>query len=141
MGNPNYNGWRWDEVNSELEVEVQGTKVLGSTSSALTITPATTVTGAATLSSTLTVTGLVTASAALTVTTGNLTTTAGDNRITAGNVRLGAVAAFGTTQPTSAVVCKQGTEGAGAVATSSGIWANATVLRKVIADGTVSNVG
>lgn len=122
-------GWVWDAPNSELEVEVNGTKVLGSTTTALGIVPATTVTG------------LLTASAALTVTTGNLTTTAGDNRITAGNLRLGTVSGFGTTEPTSAVICFQGTEGAGAVGTSSGIWSNATVLRKIIADGTVSNVG
>jgi len=49
------NGFYWDVVNSELEIEVQGTKVVGSTSSALTITPATTITGALTCSSTASV--------------------------------------------------------------------------------------
>lgn len=58
-------GFRWDEANSELEIEVNGTKVLGTTSSALTITPATTITGA------------LVASTGITVTTGGLTVTAG----------------------------------------------------------------
>ncbi len=35
---------------------------------------------------------------------------------------------------------KQGTAAAGAITTSSGLFASATVLRKIIADGTVSNV-
>lgn len=43
---PSRRGWLWDSENSELEVEVNGTKVLGTTTSALTITPATTITGA-----------------------------------------------------------------------------------------------
>ena len=75
-----------------------------------------------------------------TATTGNITATAGDVRVTAGNVRLGAVAAFATTEPTSAIVFKQGTEFAGAVATSGGLMSSATVVRKIIAAGTVSNV-
>jgi hypothetical protein len=124
-----HRGWFWDKANSRLYIYVNGTSIGYATTTALSIVPATTVTG------------LLTASAALTVTTGNLTVTAGDGRITAGNLRLGAVSAFATTEPTSAVVCKSGTAFAGAIATSSGIMSNDTVLRKIIADGTVSNVG
>jgi hypothetical protein len=48
--------------------------------------------------------------------------TAGDAAITAGNVRLGAIETFGTTEPTSAVVMKSGTAPAGAITTSNGIF-------------------
>ena len=60
-------------------------------------------------------------------------------RIT-GNVEHGAVSAFATTEPTSAATFKTGTAFAGAVTTSGGLMSNGTVLRKIIADGTVSNV-
>ena len=72
--------------------------------------------------------------------TGNVVQTNGDHRLTAGNYRAGAVSAFATTEPTSAIVFKQGTAFAGAIATSGGLMSNGTVLRKIIADGTVSNV-
>jgi hypothetical protein len=47
---------------------------------------------------------------------------------------------FATTDPTSAVVFKSGTAAAGAIVTSSAIFASDTLLRKIIADGTVSNI-
>jgi len=53
---------------------------------------------------------------------------------------MGAETAFATTDPTSAVVFKSGTAAAGAIVTSSAIFASDTVLRKIIADGTVSNI-
>lgn len=84
----------------------------------------------------------ITAGTGLTVTTGNATNTAGDSRITAGNLRLGAVAAFATTEPTSAVVMKEGTNPVGAVTTSGGFFvttAGATIS-KIIAAGTVSQI-
>lgn len=71
---------------------------------------------------------------------GNLTAINGDVRITAGNLRLGAVSAFGTTEPTSAAVFKQGTAPAGAITTSGGIFTDGTVMKKIIAAGTVSNI-
>ena len=74
--------------------------------------------------------------------TGTLTSvTNGDLQVLAENLYMGAATAFATTEPTSALILKQGTQAAGAIATSSGIMANATILRKIIADGTVSNVG
>lgn len=57
-----------------------------------------------------------------------------------GNGVFGAVGAFGSTEPVSATTYKQGTEGAGAVTTAGGIWTNGTVMRKIIAAGTVSNI-
>ena len=92
-------------------------------------------------SGTFTSTGLLTATAAATVTTGDMTVTAGDAHVVAQNLYLGAETAFATTEPTSAVIFKQGTAFAGAIGTSSAIQSNGTLLRKVIADGTVSNVG
>ena len=80
-------------------------------------------------------------SAAVTLTTGDMTVTAGDAHVVAQNLYLGAETAFATTEPTSAIIIKQGTAFAGAIVTSSAIQANATVLRKIIADGTVSSVG
>jgi len=80
-------------------------------------------------------------SAAVTLTTGDMTVTAGDAHVVAQNLYLGAETAFATTEPTSAIIIKQGTAFAGAIVTSSAIQANATVLRKVIADGTISTVG
>jgi hypothetical protein len=69
-----------------------------------------------------------------------LTVTAGDLAMTAGNLRAGPINAFGTTEPTQAVILEAGTAPAGAITTSSGIFSSSTVLRKIIADGTVSNV-
>lgn len=53
---------------------------------------------------------------------------------------MGTVSAFATTQPTNAIVFREGTAAAGAITTASALFASATVLRKIIADGTVSNV-
>ena len=93
----------------------------------------------------LAVTGAITATTSIasttTMTSGTqLTVTTGDARVTAGNVRLGAVETFATTEPTSALVMKAGTAPAGAITTSGGIFSSATVVQKIIAAGTVSNV-
>jgi hypothetical protein len=82
----------------------------------------------------------LTSGTALTVTTGNSVNTAGDERITAGNLRLGAVETFLTTEPTSALVMKVGTAPAGAIATSGGVFTDGTTIKKIIAAGTVSNI-
>ena len=134
-------GWRYDKHNSRLSVYVDGTEVArfdDATRDLTLLTNGLTVTAGG---ATITAGGLTVTAGGATITAGNLVVTAGDARITAANLRLGAVAAFGTTEPTSAAVFKQGTEPAGAITTSSGCHANATVLRKIIADGTVSNVG
>lgn len=129
-----HGGWKRNTADGRLDFYYEGTRVghidaTGLTTAALieattTVAAGTTVTGG---------TGVI-------ATTGNVLATAGDLRATVGNVRLGVVSTFGTTQPTSAVVMKAGTEFAGAITTSGGLMSSATVVRKVIADGTVSNV-
>jgi hypothetical protein len=116
-----YNGWYRDMANNVLEWYSNGTKVGQASGS--------TVTMSGSIASTTT----ITSGTALTVTTG-------DANVTAGNVRLGVVSAFATTEPTSAIVFKQGTAFAGAITTSAGLMSNGTLLRKIIADGTVSDV-
>lgn len=122
-----HRGWKWDQANNRLAALYDGTEVFDFDANDMVITPA------------LTVTGALAGSGTITAATG-LTVTAGDAAITAGNLRLGAISAFVTTEPTSAVVMKQGTAFAGAITTSGGIMSSATVVRKIIADGTVSNV-
>ena len=117
-----HKGWLNDRANSRLAAVYNGTEVFDFDADDMAIALA------------------LTTALGQTATTGNITATAGDVRVTAGNVRLGAVSAFATTEPTSAIVFKQGTEFAGAVATSGGLMSSATVVRKIIAAGTVSNV-
>ena len=141
-GATGYTGWFKNEIDNTLDLYNQGTKV-SAYSSALGA-----VTGAITASTTITAgtgvtatTGGVTATAGgVTATAGHIIATAGDVRITAANARLGAVAAFGTTEPTSWVVCKSGTQPAGAITTSGGIGSDATTMQKIIAAGTINNV-
>jgi hypothetical protein len=136
-GKSRYTGWYNDRVNGLLELYYEGTKVGDHTNAfdpSAALTPASVAAvGAVSAGSTVAATTTVTGG------TGVIATT-GDIKGTAGNLRLGVVSAFGTTEPTSAVVLKQGTAPVGAIATSSGIFASATVMRKIIADGTASNV-
>lgn len=141
-------GWLYDIANSRGGIWVEGTEVvrfddataniqiLGTAGITIDSGGLTVTAGGATI----TAGGLTVTAGGATITAGNLTTTAGDNRITAGNVRLGAVSAFGTTEPTSAIVFKSGTAFAGAIATSGGLQSSDTVVTKIIANGTVSNV-
>lgn len=113
-----FKGFKWDAVNSRLIVYIGSTAVAYIDNA----------------------TPYLTSPVGLTVTTGNLTVTAGDSRITAGNLRLGAVTAFQTTEPTSAAVFKQGTAPVGTCANTSTIYSSATVMRKIPAAGTSSNI-
>lgn len=124
----NHTGWFQNDIDGTLDLYRAGTKV-AAYSSALNA-----LTGAFTASTT------ITAGTGLTVTTGNSTNTAGDFRCTAGNVRLGAVETFGTTEPTSWIVFKQGTQPAGAITTSGGLGADASTVQKIIAGSTINNV-
>lgn len=126
---PQY-GVHRDVANSRVALNYAGTRRLSVNATGVSIN------GTTTSSDALTVT-----SGGLTVTAGGATITAGDAKVTAGNLRLGAISAFATTEPTSAVVMKTGTAPSGAITTSSGVYASATVLRKFIADGTLSDVG
>ena len=90
-------------------------------------------------SGTLTVDGATTLTGAQTLT--GVTTHSAETRIANGfNLRIGTISAFATTEPTNAIVMKVGTEFVGAITTSGGLMSSATVVRKVIAAGTVSNV-
>ena len=123
---PSRRGWKWDGANSRLDVDVDGTTVARFDD--------------ATNDLTLTTNGLTIAAGGATVSAGDLTVTAGDAHVVAENLYMGAETAFATTEPTSAIIFKQGTQAAGAIVTSTALMANATVLRKIIADGTISNV-
>ena len=120
---PTHNGWFRNEVGNTLDLYKEGTKV-ASYSSAVNAT-----------------TGAVTATTLVTGTTGLVATT-GDIKGTAGNLRLGAISTFGTTEPTSAVVMKVGTNPVGAITTSGGIFVTTggATISKIIAAGTVSTV-
>ena len=120
-------GWKYDHANSNLEVWVNGTNV-GTWDDA-------------TNDLVLPTNGLTITAGGATVTAGDLTVTAGDAHVVAQNLYMGAETAFATTEPTSAIIFKVGTAAAGAIVTSSALFASSTVLRKIIANGTVSNVG
>ena len=129
-----HSGWRYDPGNDRLDYYYNGVRQghVDATGLDISVGP-------------LTVTGAITATTSIasttTMTSGTqLTVTAGDARVTAGNVRLGVVSAFGTTEPVSAVVMKAGTAPAGAITTSGGIFTDGTTVKKIIADGTVSDV-
>lgn len=122
----NHNGWRWDPANTRLDFYYRGTRVGAINASGITSVgdvAAVTYTG----------TGDVTLSGA-----------GSDFISAAGNVQIGNPGAFGTTQPQGAVVMGgtslSGIAPAGAIATAGGVFASDTVVRKIIAAGTVSNV-
>jgi hypothetical protein len=141
-------GWLYDVANSRGGIFIEDTEVvrfddatnniqiLGTAGQTIDAGGLTITAGGATI----TAGGLTVTAGGATITGGNLTTTAGDNRVTAGNVRLGVVSTFGTTEPTSWVVFKSGTQPAGAIATSGGVGADDTTVQKIIAAGTINNV-
>jgi hypothetical protein len=53
---------------------------------------------------------------------------------------LGTPGTFASTQPTNTLVIKVGTAPAGAITTSVGLFTDGTTMKKIIADGTVSDV-
>ena len=128
MPSGKHNGWNWDRTNGRLDFYYLGTRVGHITAAGLTTVAA------------MSAGSTVTAGTGITTTTGNNLNSAGDERITAGNLRLGAVSAFANTEPTSAVVMKAGTPPAGSITTSGGVFASATVVRKIIAASTVTNI-
>lgn len=129
---PRFTGFFRNTVNGRLAVYYNGTLAGYFNASGFT--------GTIVANTSISATTTITAGTGGTVTAGNEVVTAGDLRVTAGNERLGAVEAFGTTEPTSALVMKTGTAPVGAIATSGGIFSSTTVVRKIIAAGTVSNV-
>lgn len=135
-----HNGWQYAPADSRLNMYYRGTRVADISATGLAVVGAFTATTTIAATTAISATTTITAGTGLTVTTGNSINTAGDSRITAGNLRLGVISTFGTTEPTSAVVMKVGTAPVGAITTSTGIFSSTTVVRKIIADGTVSNV-
>ena len=116
-----HKGWWFDQINNRIVAVYNGTEIFDFDGNDMAIAQAV-------------------SSVAVTAATGNITATAGDIRVTAGNFRAGAVSAFATTEPTSWVVCKSGTQPSGAIATSGGIGANDTTVQKIVAGGTINNV-
>ena len=108
-------GWSFDRSNGRLAAVYNGTEIFDYDGNDFTVTQAQTFTG--------------------------VTTHSDEVRIANGkNLRIGTIGAFVTTEPTNAVVMFQGTAFAGAIVTSGGIQSSATVLTKIIAAGTVSNI-
>ena len=64
------------------------------------------------------------------------------HNIVNGSVKLtlGTASTFGTTQPTNALVLRAGTAPAGAITTAVGLFTDGTTMKKIIADGTVTDV-
>lgn len=117
-----YTGWYDNRVNNTYDLYRLGVKIETAASGAKTVT------------------GTLVTSQGITATTGNIVASSGDVRVTSGNVRLGAVSAFATTEPVGAIVMKTGTAPSGAITTSGGIFTDGTTVKKIIADGTVSDV-
>ncbi len=154
-----HNGWKWDAPNSRLEFWYRGTQIgyiaatsmqLGDgASSGLTVA-----TGGITATAggiTATAGGITATAGGITATAGGITATAGDITATAddfigtsGNVMLANPGTFASTQPVGAVVMGgtslNGVAPAGAIATAGAVFASDTVVRKIIAAGTASNV-
>lgn len=121
-----HNGWRYDPSNSRLDFYYRGTRVGHIAASAVVFTQGATGT-------TWTGTGDVTLSGA-----------GSDFVSAAGNVQIGNPGTFGTTQPQGAVVMGgsslSGIAPAGSITTAGAVFASDTVVRKIIAAGTASNV-
>ena len=135
-----YRGWFNDAENSTLDLYVGYGGASDPAEIIQVSTTAVTLTSSASSGLTVTAGGVTATAGGVTATAGEITATANDFRATVGNYRAGPVNAFATTEPTQAVILEAGTAPSGAITTSSGIFASATVLRKIIADGTISNV-
>jgi len=128
---PTHRGWHYDAQNSRLSARFNGTEVFDFDANDFAIAVA------ATFSSTVALNGGVSGSIS--------TSGAGDAFIASqGNVKLGNPGAFATTEPQGAVVMGgtslAGIAPVGAIATAAAVFASDTVVRKIIADGTASNV-
>jgi hypothetical protein len=128
-----HTGWHYEPANSRLNFYYRGTRVGHIADTAMRLVGTLTVDGASTL------TGAVAGAADITL------TGAGVDYISAsGNAQLGNPGTFASTQPQGAVVMGgsslNGVAPAGAITTAGAVFASDTVVRKIIADGTASNV-
>ena len=148
---PTFTGFHKNPTSGRLEIYFNGALVAQAnatdfgavgTVASTSLTSTTTITaGTSILASTsIEATTTVTAGTGWTTTTGNFVNSAGDHRVTAGNVRLGAVSAFAMTEPTSAYVMKVGTAPAGAITQSGAIFTDGTTVKKIIADSTITDI-
>jgi len=117
-----HKGWHHDQINGRLAAVFNGTEAFDFDANDLAVDVA------ATFATTIT------------QTTGNLVNSAGDLRATVGNLRLGTVSNFATTQPLAWAVFRSSTQPAGAITTAGGVGANDTTVQKIIAAGTINNV-
>jgi len=123
-----HRGWHFDRSGGRLQAVYNGTEAFDYDADDIAIALATTF------------------AVGPTVTTGDVTLSAAGAAFvaSAGNVELGSPGAFATTQPQGAVVMGgtslSGIAPVGAVATAGGVFASDTVVRKIIAAGTASNV-
>lgn len=116
-----HTGWARDRANGTLRALYNGTEVFKFTATTLTFTAA--VTSTSTYTSTLVGNAFVAPT---------------------GNVAIGNPGAFATTQPQGAVIMGGSSLGGiapvGAITTAGAIFASDTVVRKIVAGGTASNV-
>ena len=122
-----HRGFLFDAVNSRLAVVYNGTEVWDFDGNDMDINQNLVASGTLTVDGAQTLTGVTTHSA--------------ETRIANGfNLRIGTISTFGTTEPTNTVVMRAGTAPAGAITTAGGLFSSTTVVQKIIAAGTVSNV-
>lgn len=119
-------GWHFDPTNGRLGAEYDGTEVFDFDANDMAVAVA------------------LTAAIGVTSTTGGFTASAGDFIGTTANVKIGNPGAFATTQPQGAVVMGgtslSGIAPVGAITTAGAVFASDTVVRKIVAGGTASNV-
>ena len=122
-----HRGFLFDAANSRLAVVYDGTEVWDFDGNDMDINQNLVASGTLTVDGAQTLTGVTTHSA--------------ETRIANGfNLRIGTISAFATTEPTNTVVMRAGTAPAGAITTAGGLFSSTTVVQKIIAAGTVSNV-
>jgi len=112
---PRHRGWWNDQINGRIVAVYNGTEIFDFDGNDLQVTQP------------LTSAGVLTTSDELRVANGF-------------NIRVGTISTFATTQPTNTLVLREGTEAVGAITTAAALSSSATVMRKVIAAGTASNV-
>ena len=118
---PRHKGWWLDQINARIVAVYNGTEIFDFDGNDIAISQ--TLTSSAAIASSL---------------TGNAF------RAATGNVALGNPGAFASTQPQGAVIMGgtslSGIAPAGTISTAGAVFASDTVVRKIIADSTVSNI-
>ena len=125
---PRHRGWWNDQINARLVAVYNGTEIFDFDGNDIAISQT------------------LTSSAALITTVAAVAASAAGNgfRAATGNVTLGGAGAFATTQAQGAVkmggTSLTGIAPAGTITTAGAVFASNTVVRKIIADSTVSNI-